>query len=221
MMNILKKVLYKILRYPLNKKMRKRLKNSNITIISQNCTGGVLYHDLGLEFLSPTINMFIEGENFVKLVENLEHYLNMPAEPLTDEYVDPVDNTIKYPKIKIGDIELCCLHYKKCSEAIQCWERRKHRVNVDNVFVIGNSWNLQSDVGLVRRLSKIKYKTIIFTTDDCFIDNGKCVKLSDKVAWKKDLRGIVRPNLTDYVGVSAKRYYEIMFDFVGWFNCEE
>lgn len=28
-----------------------QLKNKTITIISQNCLGGVLYHDYGLEFL--------------------------------------------------------------------------------------------------------------------------------------------------------------------------
>ena len=28
----------------------------NVTFISQNCIGGVIYHDMGQKFLSPTIN---------------------------------------------------------------------------------------------------------------------------------------------------------------------
>ena len=60
--------------------MQKRNKNMDFTIIAQNCIGGVIYSDLGLQFLSPTINMFIEDENFVKLVENLEYYFSISAE---------------------------------------------------------------------------------------------------------------------------------------------
>lgn len=86
--------------------------------------------------------MFIEDENFVRLVNNLEYYLSLDVQPLTDKYIDPIDPNISYPKIQVGDIELNCLHYKDCLEAIECWERRKLRVNYDNVFVIGNSWNM-------------------------------------------------------------------------------
>lgn len=32
---------------------RKRLKNHDFTILATNCIGTVIYHDLGLEFLSP------------------------------------------------------------------------------------------------------------------------------------------------------------------------
>lgn len=53
---------------------RRRNKNVNPTIISQNCIGGVIYSDLGLKFSSPTINMFIEDNDFVKLAENPRQY---------------------------------------------------------------------------------------------------------------------------------------------------
>jgi|GEM_PF-4994379 len=43
-----------------NKKWKKYNNASNYypTIISQNYTGGVMSHDLGLQFTSPTINSF-------------------------------------------------------------------------------------------------------------------------------------------------------------------
>jgi uncharacterized protein (DUF1919 family) len=37
---------------------RSRLTNKEVTIFSSNCIGGVIYHDLGLRFMSPTINLF-------------------------------------------------------------------------------------------------------------------------------------------------------------------
>lgn len=101
------------------------LRNKDITLLSQNCIGGVLYSEYGLRFQSPTINMFIENENFVKLVENFEYYMSITAEPITDCYIDPIDEKVKYPKIKVDDISICCLHYKDCEEAIEAWERRK------------------------------------------------------------------------------------------------
>lgn len=197
------------------KKYRKQNKNKDFTIISQNCVGGVIYADLDLEFKTPTINMFIEDENFVKLVENFEYYMQIEAVPKCECYIDPIDNKIRYPKIAIGDIELCCIHYKNCQEAIEAWERRKKRVNYNNIYVIANTWNLHENAELVQRLCNTKYKTIIFTTQD--YDEQQCYKLPGN-SWETDCRGIVRPNLTDYPKGSFNRYFEEFFDFVDWLN---
>ena len=63
----------KIRRPLILKKFRRQNKNTDFTIISQNCIGGVIYANLGLEFRTPTINMFIEDENFVKdYVKNIK-----------------------------------------------------------------------------------------------------------------------------------------------------
>lgn len=71
---------------------------------------------------------------------------------------------IQYPKISIADIELCCLHYKNCEEAIEAWERRKKRINFSNVFIVGNSWNLHEQESYIRRLCVNKlYPTVCFT----------------------------------------------------------
>lgn len=56
---------------------RKRLKNKEISIISTNCIGGVLSHDLGLQFKSPTVNLFFRAEDFIKFCENLEYYMSI------------------------------------------------------------------------------------------------------------------------------------------------
>ena len=39
------------------KRKRRRLKNTDFTIISSNCVGTIIYHDMGLPFLTPTINL--------------------------------------------------------------------------------------------------------------------------------------------------------------------
>ena len=195
--------------------LRLRNRNKDFTLIAQNCIGGVIYADLGIQFLSPTINMFIEDENFVKLVENLEHYLSVKVEPLTDKFIDPIDNTIVYPKIKIDDIEICCLHYKDCQDAIDAWERRKKRVTLSNVFVIGNSWNMHGNKELIARICQSKYKSVVFSSVK--MDYPNCIYLHDDF-WKIDNRGIIRPNITDIKPNSHKKYYEDYFDIVNWIN---
>ena len=196
-------------------KYRHKNKNKDVTIISQNCIGGVIYADLDLPFMSPTINMFIEDENFVKLVENLEYYLAVEPEPLYEMYED---GEMVYPKISIGDIELCCLHYKSCQEAIDAWNRRRKRVNLKNVVVIANSWNLHNKKIYIKRLLNTKYKTIIFTTETTNLEN--CITLPDWGNFKLDERGIVRPNITDMIPNSPYMYFEKFFDFVKWLNEE-
>ena len=205
------------LRRSLNQKLaRSRLHNHDFTLISQNCLGGVLYHWLGMEFLSPTINMFIQGENFVKLIENLSHYIYIDAKPGCDCFVDPIDPNIHYPIITVDDIELCCLHYKNCQEAIEKWNERRKRVNLDNVYVIATSWNLNNDISLAKRIVESPFRTVVFSSEK-WNDLPNCVALSGSF-WKIDKRGIVRPNLTDYKEDKIHYYFEEQFDFIKWLN---
>ncbi len=51
----------------------------DFSIISQNCIGTFMYHDLGLKFCSPTINLFMEADDYIRFVERLEHYLSIDA----------------------------------------------------------------------------------------------------------------------------------------------
>lgn len=212
----LKEKIWNYRRNKLLKKWQSKLTNKDFTLITQNCIGGVIYDDLGMQFSSPTINMFIEDDNFVKLVENLEHYMSIKPKKVTDCYVDPIDNNIKYPIIKIDDIKINCLHSKDCKQAIEDWERRRKRINLDNVIVIANSWNLHENKKLIERIGRIKYKKVIFTYKD--YNKKYCIPLKGDF-WKVDERGIVRPNLTDFMpNNSIYRYFEKIFDFVDFIN---
>ena len=54
---------------------RQRLKNKNFSIIAQNCAAGHIYHQLGLKFLSPTINLYFYPEDFIELIKHLPYYM--------------------------------------------------------------------------------------------------------------------------------------------------
>lgn len=105
---------------------RKRLKNKEISIISTNCIGGVLSHDLGLQFKSPTVNLFFRAEDFIKFCENLEYYMSI------DRFVECYDEKIiedrTYPVAYLGDLTLYLVHYSSVEEAEKKWNERKQRI---------------------------------------------------------------------------------------------
>ena len=110
------------------RRKRRRLKNLSPTIISNNCVAGVIYHDLGLKFTSPTINLFFEAEDFLKFAENLEYYLSLE--------VKEEASALPYPVGIIGDVKLYFMHYKSFAEAKAKWEERTGRVDADNLYFI-------------------------------------------------------------------------------------
>lgn len=65
----------KMFNYFYEKKLQKRLKNDNFTILCSNCMGGVIYHRLNKKFLSPTINLWMHQPDFLKFVMNLDKYI--------------------------------------------------------------------------------------------------------------------------------------------------
>ena len=63
----------RILRYFYRKTLRKR----DVTLITNNCIGGIIYHDMHLQFLSPTINLYFDNEEFIRFSTHLEYYLSL------------------------------------------------------------------------------------------------------------------------------------------------
>lgn len=56
-------------------KMRNELTNKTPTFLCPNCIGGLLFHDLGLQFRSPTVNLMMYQIDFLKFVLHMDNYL--------------------------------------------------------------------------------------------------------------------------------------------------
>lgn len=150
-------------REKINHELRRKIYNTNCSIISSNCIGGIIYHDLGFEFLSPTINMYFNSEDFSKLITNLEKYMSIYPKTIKK---DP------FPVLLLEDIKLFCLHYKTHIEAIKAWERRKKRINYGNIFVIATDRDCKNKEDL-HLIDKSKYDKVIFvSTKDHKLNNG-------------------------------------------------
>ena len=57
--------------------LRFKLHNKDFSLITPNCIGGIIYHRLGVEFKSPTINLlFPDKKQYLRFVLNLPQYLS-------------------------------------------------------------------------------------------------------------------------------------------------
>ena len=125
---------YKVLEIP-NLSFNKyfKLKSKQLSIISNNCWGGIVYEKLGLECLSPFKNLFLEDEDYLKLLLDLELYIQSPLE--FDHYEVDVHSKERYPVMKLRDICIHCNHDKDIAIVKKNWERRKAKINYDSLFI--------------------------------------------------------------------------------------
>lgn len=184
---------------------RLRLKNRNATIISSNCNGEFIYYDMRMPFLSPTINLSFDMNDYVKLLENLQWYMSQPITPYPDE-------RFNFPCGMLADIEIRFNHYKTFEEAVEKWEERKRRINWDNLYVMAIDGDNCSEESL-QRFDALPYKhKVIFT---------HCPRPDIKSAFY--LKGF-----EDQSGVGDALYFKKQywirrymddFDYVAFLNC--
>ena len=133
----------------------RHIRAKNVTILSQNNIGGVFYHDMGMQFLSPTVNLFLMEPDFVKFVLDLEHYLGCTLQMRWGE---------AYPIGQLDDIQIHFMHYDNCQEAKQAWERRAKRIRLDRILVLSTDRNGFDD-GVHRLWQQIPYPKVLFTAN--------------------------------------------------------
>ena len=186
---------------------RARFHNPGVSILSMNCTGGILYHDLGLQFRSPTVNLFMRAEAFVKFCENLDYYLSI------DELVECTDMDIiedrTYPIAWLGDILLFLVHYHSVGEAQEKWNERKKRIDKNNLVILNT--DREGMTGRLKdRFEKLPYRKVMF-----------CHKPDEARPSCVYLRGYENENsvgiITDHIGWKGLRPVD-QFDWVNFLN---
>ena len=197
--NNLRKIKFSIRKMFLMKSKKKKIKVNDLTILSTDCLGGIIYHDFGMKFNSPTINMWFSPKDFIKFCCNLKYYLTLEPIELKTDY--------KYPVAVLDDIKLYFTHYKSFKEAVDKWNTRKKRINFNKIVLIMTDANDFSE-DLMIEAEKIPYKKIMFTHKkiDSQLDFLYYLK-SDKNGFFHSYRSIV----------SIRRFYDD-FDFVSFFN---
>ena len=135
-MNPLLQLIKARLQNSINSKNRARLTNLSPSIIASNCTGGFLYHWLGLKFYSPFINLYLSPEDFIKALEYFDDFIQSDITEYTEGDFD-------YP-VGIGfkGIIVHFMHYDTFASAYEKWNIRKKRINKNNMVIFLSNWGV-------------------------------------------------------------------------------
>ena len=181
--------------------IHKRVKKYNLepmTIISSDCSGGVICHDNGLPLDSPTVNLIISGNDYIQFCRNLDCYLAMK---LIDGGRDP---NYGYPIAYCGDVKILGVHYHQFSDLEAAWERRKQRVHRERIIFLMTERQLDNDADLDHFAS--------LTGRKLFLCSADFQKTYDFVL---PLKEFDRMFLFD--GFSGRRFIENELDFAKWY----
>lgn len=174
----------------------------DFSIISANCWGGSVYEDLKLPYLTPTVGLFFFAPCFLKFLKDLKNkinetpvFINESKYPEANEYRT---NKVAYPIGKISDIEIHFLHYENQDIALEKWEKRKKRINWDNLFIACTDRDRMTE-SLMKEFDVLPFeKKVIFTANEFKnIRNAKFLRAYSKENEVGDLynqRYYVTPN---------------------------
>ena len=186
--------------------MRCKNEVEHVSIISSNCIGGILSHDLGIRFESPTINLFFSANDFIKFVKNLKYYLSIDF-----DYFEKSERGGGYPVGHLEDITIHFVHYKTEEECKEKWNRRKLRVDFDNILLIFTDRNgLTTE--MLQEFLNLPYKKLVYVSKKEMCITNECIYVP---GFEKEKNVGEMDKYADWTG---HRYYEKYVDIVGWLN---
>lgn len=194
----------------INRRNRKRLKNHDFSIICSDCTAGCVCKDLKVRMNSPTRNFYFNADDFIKFCENLDYYLSLSPCPYNGDYKE---NGTQYTMASLGDLKMFLVHYSSVEQAREEWDRRKIRVNQENIFFVMNDRNY-CDKTYIQAFNNLPYKNKVCFTHIPY-DEFECtyyITGSEKEDYLESLMVFIKQWW-------IKRYYD-QFDWVSWLNGE-
>lgn len=188
----------------LNLEIQEKLKDTkDFTIFSNNCLGGVFYHDAGKKFTSPLINTAMDGQDFIKFLSNPEHYLSCDMEFISWPGRD-------FPIARIDDIEVNFVHYKTQDECLKKWKERSARIVWDNIFIVATNHDGMYQDKCMKQFDKLPYKNKIMFVSKEYPEYEWAVPI-------KQFLGRYQCRVTtSFADMRGHRYYETAFDIADW-----
>lgn len=175
-------------------------------MIASNCNGCCILHDLGLKFNSPFVNLWVEPSDFIKLCENLKDYLQYDL-----VFITPAEKEITYPVALLNDIKLYFQHYSSEEEASLAWNRRKGRINFDNLYFLFTDRDGCTKQNLLDfDQLNLKHKAVLCHKPYPDIESAVYIKGFES----ESCVGMCMRYRSRF---SIRKYYDD-FDYVAWFN---
>ncbi len=196
---------------------RRRLKNHGFTILSNRCIGGVMTHNVGERFRSPTVNLIIPDEAFMEFCRHVSEYADCPMEQ-PDEAERRRCPSVKCPigilrgaEKSLPDIPVFFVHFQSFEQAKEKWETRFLRVNYDDLYIMMDC-KLYATDQLLDSFHQLpfEHKVIFSSREDP--QRWPCnFPFSFYLQGTGGLYAPIRRGLLEYQGIDE-------FDYVQWLN---
>ena len=195
--------LRRIVRY----RNRNRLRNRSFSLVTNNCIGGIISHDIHLRFLSPTVNLSFTNDGFILFCQHLVYYLSIPVEEVKSDKGYPVGVL----KGEYGDVLLYFMHYDSFLEAKNKWEERASRVNMENLFILMEAQ--KCDESILHQFDELEFPNKVILTEG-YHPGIRCSFPVKEGFYDK---GYFNGKILSYPKFGLRRYLD-RFDYVSFFN---
>lgn len=178
---------------------KKRIKSRDFTVISNNCWAGKLYQYLDMPYLSPTVGLYFFADDYIKFVKNLKYYMSLDLKFIQaneSKYSETLKeiNQLDKPIGILDDVEVVFLHYNSEAEAYEKWNRRKERINWNNIYFKFSKMNLCTEEHL-KAFDSLPYKEKFMLT------SYKKKKYECEIFWnEKNVDGEVKLDTIPFPG---------------------
>ena len=195
----------KIQRIFINRRLKSRLQNHGMTVISANCVGAFILHDLNEPFNSPFVNLYLSPNDFVRYLQNIEFYQRQSLTFIQSEK--------PYPVAKLADLKVHFMHYRNSQEAQQKWLARSARINLDNLFIMMTDKDDAQGIAYedLAAFDQLPFKNKVVFTRKPYPEFKSAFYI--KGFEKQNQVG----DLFTFSGWNGVKYYD-QFDYVAWFN---
>lgn len=182
------------------------ISKKDFCIFSNDCWGAELYRRMGIPYNTPFVGLMLMAPCYIKFLKDPCKYLESKLEFVSEskyQMINELRNEIgKFPIGKVLDIEIHFQHYKSEEEAEEKWNRRKLRINWDNIFL---KFTMDKDYATEAHL--IDFERLPYLRKVCFskfdYPNSKsCIKIKEFVN----------------NGVTLFSLCMKEFDIIGWIN---
>ena len=196
----------KLIQQIVNEKNKKRLTNKNFSLVTSNCTGGIVYHWLGLKFRSPFINLYMTNRDFITALNNFDLFLHTPL-------MEAEEENVGYPVgVGYGNTKIHFVHYKSFKEANAKWMERCKRIDVNNLYIMLTNWD--GDEKILAEFETLPFRNKVIFTHKKYAQYHSAFYLRGlaKRFGKKKVEQVYRTK-----NIFGQRYID-QFDYIKFFN---
>lgn len=192
--------------------LQKRLKNREFSLITNDCVGGVICHNLNMPFLSPTVNLWMTAEDYLVFLSDLPYFLSCPVEEIHEEGINyPIGLLRKGTET----VKLFFMHYECFEQAVEKWTSRAKRVLFDRLYIIldypADQASEAQQEQIKERFQKLPYPNKVMLTKSSGLHGADIVNLP---FYEHFTPGLILKRRNDR---TVKRYLDD-FDYVGFLN---